>query len=392
MRLFNWLSMLTLFLAMFALEQTRIVVAEDSKSPPSMTFSGQMSAICAELLELSDKEPKLKNQKIMLANVVAANLTDSNFSLRVEEELKSKLAAILAPKSELILSGELDYLESSSSDNSGFKVIQVTIKVVNAKRIELAKIFREVNDTGDIARILQLTIAPPDTPDFSKRNAETAKAEKAPAFALAPGSKTQVTAMNFPRYAMELRRHENGTGAAMAVQPNSENGLAFAPIGIGDTYEVVLYNYDEESDAVAKIEIDGLDVVNTFNSDKTSTGEKQSYPGYFIPRAVQGKPGQHVISGWLNTVKPSKDNVFKFVVNKLGEGAASQLNVRSTKTGFVTATFFDACEPNGKLRGRNFGETGKGEGMRVDYELKPVQVAKVPLSIVSIRYSRSPTK
>ena len=65
-----------------------------------------MDTTCTELIELSEKEPKLKNRKIKLTNVVAANFTDSNFNLRVEEELKSKLATILNAKAELILSGE----------------------------------------------------------------------------------------------------------------------------------------------------------------------------------------------------------------------------------------------------------------------------------------------
>ena len=392
MEYFKALTLLFAILQLFYLTRLNIAYADTAKPPLSMTFSGQMTALSVDLLDLAKKDPVLQGKKLKFASVVSANLTDSNFNLRVEEELKSKLTSILDAKSELLLSGELDYLESTTQDNSGFKVVQITMKVVNAKRVELAKIFREINDSGDIARIMQMTIAPPDTTDFAKRNEKIAKAEKAPAFALVSDNKSQVTAMNFPRYTMGLRRRVNGQGAAIPVQPTDEKGYAYAPIAIGDTYEVVLYNYDEQSDAIAKIEIDGLDAANTFCTDKTPSGDKQSYPGYFIPRAVNGKPGEHVVSGWLHTVKKSddNDNVFKFIVNKLGQGAASKLNVRSAKTGIVTATFFDACETDGTLRGRNFGETGKGEGMQVNYQVKQVKVAETPISIISIRYSRSP--
>ena len=238
------------------------------------------------------RDRELSGKKAKFTSVIAPYLSWSNFNLRVEEELKNRLTTILDTNSELLLSGELDYLESTSEDNSGFKVIQITIKVQNMRRVVLAKLSCEINDTIDIARILQLTIAPSYTHNFEEPNQEVAKAEKAPAFALAANDKSQVVAINFPTYSMGLRRRENGQGPAIPVEPADQNGFAYAALGHGDTFEIVLYNYDERSEAVAKIEIEGLDVTNTFSSDKTASGEKQSYLGYSIPRAVDGKPGE----------------------------------------------------------------------------------------------------
>ncbi len=151
----------------------------------------------------------------------------------------------------------------------------------------------------------------------------------------------------------------------------------------------VVFNYDSRSDAVVRVEIDGLDAINTFKTDMDAQGNPVKYPGCFIPRAKNGTPGEHVIAGWMHTVKPVDDNVFQFVVNELGKNAPIAKNVRG-KTGVVTVSFFDACEPGETPQGRNFGETGKGKLMKVDYTLKQVQVASGPLSIVNIRYSRNP--
>jgi hypothetical protein len=96
-----------------------------------------------------------------------------------------------------------------------------------------------------------------------------------------------------------------------------------------------------------------------------------------------------VIPGWLHTVKPANDNVFEFVVNRLGQGAASELNVRG-KTGVITVRFFDSYRPDEKPRGRNFGETGKGQPRKQDYQLVESVIGTEPLSIVTVRYSRTP--
>jgi hypothetical protein len=190
-------------------------------------------------------------------------------------------------------------------------------------------------------------------------------------------------------YSVEVRRRVGGKGAANPVVPVDQNGKAFASIDISDTYEIALFNYDTQADAVAKVDIDGLDALSTFCSDLDDKGNKLVPSGYFIPRATSAGPGVHVVPGWFHTIKTGNDNVFEFVVNALGQGAASALKVRG-KTGIITVRFFDAYKPGEKPRERNFGETGKGQPRKQDYVLVESVIGSEPLSIVSVRYSRSP--
>ena len=358
-------------------------------NPIDMNLAAQLAAIEDELRDKMAKDPPLMNQKLKFGKVVNENLPESSFELRLEEELRERLADLLSNNGVLTLSASYDYVTVDAGENQGHKVIQITLTIKNAARRELLQIVREVNNTGDIARILGSTLAPPDTKQFEVRNDELEKAQAEPQFATHPRRSTAVTAKGQNRYALELRKRIAGQGRPVAVPPSNVDGRAFAEIDHGDTYEVVLLNFDETYDAVVKLEIDGLDTANTFNSDGVS------YPGYFIPRAKDGEPGIHVVPGWLHTIQRSDsasnkiDNVFEFVVNELGKGAASSKSVRSS-IGVVTARFFDAASPDEKMRSRFFGETGKGKGMQVDYGVKQVQMSTQPLSIISIRYTRSP--
>ncbi|MEI8022531.1 MAG: hypothetical protein WCH39_30255, partial [Schlesneria sp.] len=164
--------------------------------------------------------------------------------------------------------------------------------------------------------------------------------------------------------------------------PESVKGLAFTKLGVGEYYELELSNNDK-SDAIATITVDGLDVATTFTSDLGPDGKKARYPGFLVPKAKTV-----VIKGWLHTVDQSKpDNVFSFVVNKLGQGAATQLNTRGS-VGVITAQFREACPPNGSLSRSFGGETGKGEPLDQKYKLEPVKIGDRVLSTVSIRYNR----
>jgi hypothetical protein len=367
-------------------------------APPNMTLAGQLAAITDQLKGIMTKDPLLKNQKLKFGKVVNEDLPDSNFELRLEQELRKLLDDQLDDRAELTLSASYDYLQVTQGDNKGRKVIQIRLKIKDSNGRELAEnvkdinsLVREINNTNDIARILGATLAPPDVQNFEQRNEAVKKAAAKPEFATHPERPTAVIAPGQPHYAVELRKSVGGQGAPRVVPPTDERGRAFASIEVGDTYEVVLLNFDPKYDAVAKLEIDGLDTANTFHIDRDDQGPVK-YPGYFVPRAVGGKPGEHVVPGWLHTVQKraeTKDNVFQFVVNELGKGAASAKQARSL-IGMITVQFFDGAANGEKMRGRNFGETGQGKGMQVDYKLKELQVGTEPLSIIAIRYTRNP--
>lgn len=353
----------------------------DAAEPTRMSLPGQLHALAAEIRDIVQRDTILKGRKLLFGKVVNRRLANSTYELRLETELRELLKDLLASQADFTLSAEYDYRDSDGGDNAGLKVVQLTLVIEDSKGKEVAKKVREVNDTADIAKIVGITLSLPDVKDFAKRNEAAKEAQAKPDFQLLEG--TRVAASGNPRYAVELRKRAGGQGAASAVVPVNQSGLAFAELALGDTYEVVLFNHDTIFDAVAELTIDGLDAANSFNTDGVR------YPGYFIPRAKDGKPGEHVVPGWLHTAKKANDNVFVFVVNELGKGAASAKQVRG-RTGVVSATFRDACEPNEQLRARSFGETGKGDGMRFDYQLKNVQVGSVPLAIVHVRYTHSP--
>lgn len=359
--------------------------------PIPMPFTGQLIKNVDELKEKVARDPKLKGQKLKFTQINSAidDRDAANSVLKIESFLKSELKSILDSKAENTLEGKVAYIKPDSGDNRGFHVLQIKLVASGPNGKELFEtIEREVNDTDDINAFLQNTIAPSSTKSYPERNADMHKARVSPKFALIPGSESRVCAVGETRYSLEVRRKVQGKGESLPVPVTDVDGLAFASVDIGDTYEVFLYNHDPETDSVAKLEIDGVDVVNQFNKDITNG---QKFPGYFVPRGTKEQPGVHPVPGWYHTASkaPGVPNAFKFKVNKLGEGVASEVGLRSN-VGGITVQFFDACEPNGKLRNKTAGETAKGEGMQVDYDLKPVVVATKPTSIISIRYTRTP--
>ncbi len=352
----------------------------------NQSLEGQLAGLAADVKEFLDGDRLLKGQKLRLDKVSSSGMPDANYDQFVEQELTKLLGDTVADRANLLLKVEYSYLVSETETNRDNRVIQIVAKLLDKGRTSKS-FLREVNNTSDISRVVGNTQAPPDTKDYQERLVSVEKAFDEPQFKVI--GKTQIQAAGNANYSIEVRKRVSGKGDANPIVPVNQSGLAFTPVEIADTYEIVLFNYDQGADAVAKVSIDGLDAINTFNADVEATGKKVAYPGYFIPRATASGPGVHVIPGWLHTVKPANDNVFEFVVNKLGQGAASELKVRG-KTGVITVRFFDSYRPDEKPRGRNFGETGKGQPRKQDYQLVESVIGSEPLSIVTVRYSRTP--
>lgn len=362
------------------------LVYAPAKASTNQTLDGQLAGLANDVTEFLSGDRLLKGRKVRLDRVSSSGLPDANYDQFIERELGKFLKDFLDDGSTLLLKVEYSYLVSETLTNKDNRVIQISAKLMERGRT--AKSFlREVNNTSDISRVLGNTLTPPDTSDYKQRLTSTEDAFEQPNFKVV--GKTQVAAAGNPNYSIEIRKRVGGQGAASPVVPVNEHGRAFAPVEIADTYEIAVFNYDTQADAVAKIDIDGLDAINTFNADLDAQGKKIVHEGYFIPRATAAGPGVHVIPGWFHTIKPGDDNVFEFVVNELGKGAASTLKVRG-KTGVITARFFDAYKPGEKPRGRNFGETGKGRPRKQDYALVEAVIGSEPASQVSIRYSHCP--
>ena len=76
------------------------------------------------------------------------------------------------------------------------------------------------------------------------------------------------------------------------------------------------------------------------------------------------------------------------MVNKLGQGAATEMNSRH-KIGVIHIDFFEAVKESeaAKIRKRSFGEVGKGRPLDVNYKVIQMVKRDTPTASISIRYN-----
>ena len=376
--------MITRFLSTCITAVALLSVASQATAQPrtvDMNFIGQLVAAVEDLKEKMAADSEIKGRKLRMGKFSANNLPDSSFELQFENTFRELMKDLLDDSSELIVSGEFDYVPGKAVENKDLRVIQIVLRVVNRQRRDLQTITREINNSGDIARITGTSIAPPDMKDVKKRNDKVAECFDTPAFDLRDRSRIQ--AKGNANYAVEILRSKGGNGALEPVIPRSVQGMAFVDLDVEDTFVIVPYSYDKTCDASAVVTIDGLDVVNEFNDD----GVK--YEGYLVPRANGNTPGSHAIPGWLRTTKNAEGNVFQFVINELGKGAATARKSRSSR-GVINVQFFESVPPGESPPSRSFGEVGTGKPMDVHYDVKEVNRRETPVVNIAIRYSNVP--
>lgn len=353
-----------------------------------MQFTGQLAALAGDVKAAIKTDPRVQGQSLALGKFIAQGkeVDVSNYGLRIEREFRSLLKAELNDEAKLTLAGSYHFVGSESPDNPGSKVLVITAQIQTDRGREILPFTREINDTDDIRAALGLTGAGTTDPkqSFKQRNGEVEKDVAKPQFDTINGDR--VASVGRKQYSVRFLKKSRHDGPTTPVPPQNLNGLSFVPLGIRDYYEIELFNDDPLSDAVAVVTVDGLDVANTFATDKTADGKPIVWPGYFVPRANNGQPGRMLIRGWLNTIQPTRrDNVFSFLILEHGQGAASALKQRGG-IGVITVQFFEACPPDGKLH-RSFGETAKGEGLEEKYGTKEVQIGDNAQSTVSVRYN-----
>ncbi|MDA1018375.1 MAG: hypothetical protein O3A00_28460 [Planctomycetota bacterium] len=360
-----------------------VALATSASAAPrrvDMNFQGQLASAVNELQSKIKADPLLQGRKLRLGKFAGPNLPDSNFEQNFEQSFQVLAKDLITDTSDFIVRGEYDFIDGTAVENQGLQVIQFVISVVHRRKV-LQRVTREINNTADITRIIGTTVAPPDTRDIEKRNAKVTEAFDEPRFKVR--NTTQITAESHQELSVEIRKRVGGSGSPIAVKPINKGGLAFVDLGVGDDFEIVLFNHANLCDAVAKISIDGLDVANEFSADKAK------YDGYTVPRSKDSQPGQHSVAGWLRTAKPVRDNVFRFVINQLGKGAATARRSRSSR-GVINIQFFEAVPPNEQLPARTFGEVGTGKPMTVRYRVQPMKLRDTPIVNLSIRYSNVP--
>lgn len=348
-----------------------------------MTLNGQVFGLANQIKRNLKENPLVQGQQLQMGVFEGGSQADaSNFGLRIENLLRIELTEVLSESARLRLIGSYHFIDSSEPTLKGIKILLITARVTDDRDRELASWSVEVNDTDNVMQVLGLTGAAPldANASFEQRNQTVQSAQAKPAFKLLEGDR--IAAESQPAYSVGLLSKSTATGKTEPVTPQNVAGLAFVPIQIGQYYEITLANSDS-SDVVATVTVDGLDVANTFSIDVDSSAKRIQWPGYLVPA------GQKVvIRGWLHTLKEhSKENLFSFKIDQLGKGVASLMNTRGS-VGVVTVQFREACSPQGRLSGRSFGETSRGEGLEEKLTAKPVQIGENVLSTVSLRYNR----
>lgn len=353
-----------------------------------MNFGGQLDSAVRELREKIASDPDLTGRRLRLGKFSGPYLPDSTFDVAFEHGFRSRVEDLLSEESEFIVSGEFDLVEGTLRENNGLEVIQFVIEI-RQKRRKLLSIMREINNSVDIVRISGATVKLPDQQkpgqkrdDYLKdRNEAASKAAETPDAGQSDydvQSGTRICAKDAADYGVEILT-VSANGTAQPVTPRSLNGRAFVDIEVGQKMIIKVYNGNLQFAANARITIDGLDVANTFSEDQ------QKYAGYSVPKATSNGPGSHAVPGWLITTSRNTQNVYQFVVNKLGEGAATEMNSRH-RLGVIQVEFFLEAGADGSLP-RGHGEIGRGQQMDVGYSVKQVKFRDSPVSIVSVRYA-----
>jgi hypothetical protein len=372
------ITLMAVFVSLTVTQNPLNAQDEEVRRGLTMNLVSQVKSAADELRDKVQADNELSGRKLRLGKFVSPNLTDSSFELAFEKAFRGELKDLLDEKSQFTLSGTYDLLPGQVQENIGLQVIQFTLIVRNQQRRELQSVTREINDSADIAQISGVTVAPPDSAKLPERNKAVADAATSPQFAVR--DRTRIQAPGNSDYAVEIRRLRKGDNTPQPLVPENRNGMAFVELSVEDTFEIVLFCYGRNVDASAEVTIDGLNVLNEFNEDGVQ------YEGYLVPRAVAGNPGTHLIPGWLKSAKQNQGNVFQFVINELGKGAATARQSRSGR-GVIHVQFFEVVPEGQELPARSFGEVGTGKPIDVSYGLKQMQRRETPLANIAIRYT-----
>ena len=359
--------------------------ADPALAQTKMSLPGMIHALAGDIRTKLNEDPRVMGQRLSLGEFAGEGpeAENSNFGLDLKRQFQDLLKDVLVKRSEYTLTGSYHFVSGEQPDNRKLQVIRIVVLIKRVGK-EVLSFDREVNNSDDITKVLGLTGATAQEhrrpPNLQERNDSVKDMVAKPTFDVV--DETRVAGKGHPEWSVGILKKKTFNGAVAAVKPENDEGHAFVDIGIGEYYEIELVNRDK-SDAVATINVDGLDVANTFSEDKDASGELIHWPGYLVPAGHRV-----VIRGWLHTVKPqAKDGVFAFLVAELGHGAASALKARGS-VGVVTIQFREAGPPDRPLTKRSFGETAKGEGLEEKLTVKPMTIGDNVLSTVSIRYHR----
>src|SRR5687767_12270705 len=114
-----------------------------------MPLAGQLFALAHEVKIAAKMDPRIQGHPLALGTFTpqGRKVKESNFGLRIENELRKLLVEVLKEEGKLTLAGSYHFVESESADNPGAGVLVVTAQIQDDRGRELTSFSREVNDT-----------------------------------------------------------------------------------------------------------------------------------------------------------------------------------------------------------------------------------------------------
>ncbi len=336
----------------------------------NLTFESQLKVAIDDMMAKVQVDPELKGHKFRLGAFRSDTAPDSNYELAICSVIQKQLGNRIDPSSEFVLCGSYDLVIGKLREHQGLKILQVKLQILNADTEPLQTVTKEVNDPADVARVLGTTISELPQQKPAERLANISNSQREAMFSIV--HQTQVAAGQRPDLTVEIVRHSN-TRNIQPITIANVDGKPFVDLDLEDRFAVIVRN-NSSHDMVAHVSIDGLSVINEFNEDRVR------YPGYFV-----GKNSQHIVWGWLRTIKEPIKNVYAFKTNCVGQGAATQRGTKGSR-GVITVEFYalaNAISP----RGSQPLEIATGELIDVGFRAKHIAVDTVPSSIVSVRYN-----
>lgn len=240
---------------------------------------------------------------------------------------------------------------------------------------------QEIKEANDLVKLLGVTAdfvdkvaSGTDKAKKKKIQAKLTSARKNPNFHFA--SDSRVAASKSSPFDIEIVVKRDGKYEPLEI--GDLKGFAFAPLQQDDVYGLRVRNRARH-DVAVEICIDGINIM--------SLSEDPGYRKRGVWIIGQGKTG--FIAGWHKT----NQYVHEFLITAAEDAVATELGSPPADLGTITASFFQASDPNARrvASASNYSGTrsiGTGEGKRKDIESKSVnrKISKDLLASISVRY------
>ncbi|MEY4565222.1 MAG: hypothetical protein RLY14_192 [Planctomycetota bacterium] len=376
----------------FSTSKTNPVVGEKLDKP--LPFNKALKSIADEIVEWLDSEsnnsptPKLSKAKLRLGRFISETNADINFEYGIVDFFRSQLKDILVPSGDLtakVVKGTYELMAITPQAGPTRPILRITIEIVdpdNQDKKDNKIITRDVDQPSDIARVIGASVFSPANETNTTKALDLMEAYRFPEVGIRKNSKYEIVHTENDKVSVEIRKRKVAENKAPApVELSRSQDLPFIDLSKGETFDLILRNYDQINPMLAKVYIDGLDVINTFNEDP------QPYQGYFLQKATEEGPLAVGIPGWLRTTTRNDKNVFRFSTESLGEGAASERKSLST-IGVITIEFYEPFDPSrGTESDDQKVEIGKGEAIDVEMTTEPFVAQPTPVITISLRYN-----